>query len=138
MNHSGISVRMHDWRRGATLFAFTETRNGRVRDPKMKGSITMTRHTLGKLSSAVAAAAILALGLGNGPAHAQQASTGRYILQLQGYTCTRFVGIDAWVCTKPGAPTYDCVGYVCQPVVSTIVAPPYSPPLNQPPVATAP
>ncbi len=98
----------------------------------------MARHSLSKLSAAVAASALLALGLGTGPAHAQQASTGRYVLQLQGYTCTRFVGTDAWVCTKPGAPTYDCVGYVCQPVVSTLVAAPYAAPANQPPVATAP
>lgn len=98
----------------------------------------MSRHSLGKLSAAAAASAILALSLGTGPAHAQQVSTGRYILQLQGYTCTRFVGTDAWVCTKPGAPTYDCVGYVCQPVVSTLVAPPYPAPLKQPAIATAP
>ncbi len=95
----------------------------------------MIRNRLGKLAPAVAASITLALSLGAGPAQAQQTSTARYVLQLQGYTCSRFVGTDAWVCSKPGAPSYDCVGYVCQPVVATVVAQPATQPVSQPPVA---
>ncbi len=95
----------------------------------------MMRNRLGKLAAAVAASFTLVLSLGASPAQAQQAGTARYLLQLRGYTCSRFVGTDAWICTKPGAPSYDCVGYVCQPVVATVVAPPATQPVSQPPVA---
>jgi hypothetical protein len=99
-------------------------------------AMMMIRKRLVNLAKVAVASVTLVLSLGAGPALAQQVGTARYILELQGYTCSRFVGTDAWVCSKPGAPTYDCVGYVCQPVVATVAAPPAPQPVSEPPVAT--